>query len=188
MAVVGMAANPSGAHQAGRNMAGQDGWSVPSMLIRLGTPIPPIVGGSGHGARRFTTPTDSVAAARSNVAPEMFRAITRTVLLVREKAAGQRRRRFVALQQRVYVQITITWPPPTPLTATFAPERMTSTATWPKRALPLLAGSASCTISTVACPNRPAVAAMSALSRTTSTPKWPNRAVPGPTSGKTATG
>jgi len=35
---------------------------------------------SRYGARRFTTPTDSVAAARSNVAPEMFRAITRTVL------------------------------------------------------------------------------------------------------------
>gem|GEM_PF-748813 len=33
-----------------------------------------------QSTRRFVTPTDSVAAARSNVAPEMFRAITRTVL------------------------------------------------------------------------------------------------------------
>jgi len=33
-----------------------------------------------HGTRRFPTPTDKVTAARSNVAPEMFRAITRTVL------------------------------------------------------------------------------------------------------------
>ena len=33
-----------------------------------------------HGTRRFATLTDSVAAARSNVAAEMFRAITRTVL------------------------------------------------------------------------------------------------------------
>jgi len=42
-----------------------------------------------RGARRFTTPTDSVAvAARSNVAPEKFRAITRTVLLVQAKAAS----------------------------------------------------------------------------------------------------
>ena len=34
----------------------------------------------GQGTRRFATPTDSVAAARSNVAAEMFRAMTRTVL------------------------------------------------------------------------------------------------------------
>ena len=33
-----------------------------------------------HGTRRFTTCTHSVAAARSNVAPEIFRAMTRTVL------------------------------------------------------------------------------------------------------------
>ncbi len=98
---------------------------------------------SRHATRRFTTPTDSVAAARSNVAPEMFRAITRTVLLVRKNAGGQRRQHFGALQQRVYVQITSTCPPPTPLTATSATERMTSIATWPKRAPPLLAGSAS---------------------------------------------
>ena len=38
-AVVGMAANPSGAHQAGRHRAGQEGWSVPSRLPLLGTPI-----------------------------------------------------------------------------------------------------------------------------------------------------
>jgi len=51
-----------------------------------------------QSTRRFTTPTDSVAAARSNVAPEKFRAITRTVLLVQENADGQRRQHFVALQ------------------------------------------------------------------------------------------
>ena len=39
-----------------------------------------------YRARRFTTPTDSVAAARSNVAPEMLRALTRTVLFVQAKA------------------------------------------------------------------------------------------------------
>lgn len=33
-----------------------------------------------HGTRRFARPTDRVAAARSNVALEMFRAMTRTVL------------------------------------------------------------------------------------------------------------
>jgi len=32
-----------------------------------------------HATRRFDTPTDSVAATRLNVAPEIFRAITRTV-------------------------------------------------------------------------------------------------------------
>ena len=35
---------------------------------------------TAYGTLRFTTPTDSVAAARSNVAAEMCRAITRTVL------------------------------------------------------------------------------------------------------------
>ena len=35
---------------------------------------------SPYATLRFTTPTESVAAARSNVAPEMLRAITRTVL------------------------------------------------------------------------------------------------------------
>jgi len=44
--------------------------------------------GGPQSTRRFTTPTDSVAAARSNVAPEKFRAITRTVLLVQQNAAG----------------------------------------------------------------------------------------------------
>ncbi len=39
-----------------------------------------------HGTRLFTTCTDSVAAARSNVAPEIFRAMTRTVLLVQANA------------------------------------------------------------------------------------------------------
>ncbi len=34
----------------------------------------------------MVTCADSVAAARSNVAPEIFRAITRTVLLVQAKA------------------------------------------------------------------------------------------------------
>ncbi len=39
-----------------------------------------------YRARRFTTPTDSVASARSNFAPEMLRALTRTVLFVQAKA------------------------------------------------------------------------------------------------------
>jgi hypothetical protein len=34
-----------------------------------------------YGTRRFVTPTDSVAAARLNVAPEIFLAMMRTVLL-----------------------------------------------------------------------------------------------------------
>ena len=38
-----------------------------------------------YGTLRFVTPTDSVAAAKSNVSPEIFRAITRTVLLVQGK-------------------------------------------------------------------------------------------------------
>ena len=33
-----------------------------------------------HGNLRFTTPTDSIVATRSNVAVEIFRSITRTVL------------------------------------------------------------------------------------------------------------
>ena len=36
--------------------------------------------------RRFATPTDSVAAVRSILVPEMFRAITRTALFVQAKA------------------------------------------------------------------------------------------------------
>lgn len=43
-------------------------------------PVWMVIADRRHGTRRFTTPTDSVAAARSTVAPEMFRAITRTVL------------------------------------------------------------------------------------------------------------
>ena len=39
-ALVGMAANPFGAHQAGRHRAGRKGWSVPSILLRLGTRTP----------------------------------------------------------------------------------------------------------------------------------------------------
>jgi hypothetical protein len=62
------------------------------MLMRLDAPIPSIVGGSGHGTRRFATPTDSVAAARSNVAPEMFRAITRTVLFDHTAASSSMNR------------------------------------------------------------------------------------------------
>ena len=38
-AVVGMAANPSGAHQAGRHWASRARWSVPSRAALLGTPI-----------------------------------------------------------------------------------------------------------------------------------------------------
>ena len=38
------------------------------------------------------TPTDSVAAARSNVAPEMFRAITRTVLFDHTAASSSMNR------------------------------------------------------------------------------------------------
>ena len=48
------------------------------MMTLLGTPLRPLL--ADHGTRRFVTATDSVAAARSNVAPEMFRAMTRTVL------------------------------------------------------------------------------------------------------------
>jgi hypothetical protein len=53
MAVVGMAANPSGARQAGRHRAGRKGWSVPSMVALLGTPIR--LWQADHGTRRFTT-------------------------------------------------------------------------------------------------------------------------------------
>lgn len=47
---------------------------------------------SHHGIRRFTTPTDSFVAARSNVAPEMFRVITRTVLFDHTAASSSMNR------------------------------------------------------------------------------------------------
>ena len=48
--------------------------------------------GTGYGTRRFVTPTDSVPATRSNVAPEMFRAITRTVLFDHTAASSSMNR------------------------------------------------------------------------------------------------
>lgn len=47
---------------------------------------------NAQGTRRFVTPTESVAAARSKVAPEMFRAITRTVLFDHTAASSSRKR------------------------------------------------------------------------------------------------
>ena len=35
----GNGGEPAGAHQAGRHRAGREGWGVPSMVERLGTPI-----------------------------------------------------------------------------------------------------------------------------------------------------
>jgi hypothetical protein len=69
-------------HEGHIEGGGGDGGELPAAQ-KGGTAehaYPLIAGRSGHGTRRFATPTDSVAAARSNVAPEMFRAITRTVL------------------------------------------------------------------------------------------------------------
>jgi hypothetical protein len=45
-----------------------------------------------HGTGRFVTPTDSVAAATSNVTLEMFRAITRTVLFDQTAASSSMKR------------------------------------------------------------------------------------------------
>ncbi|WP_431285603.1 hypothetical protein ACQW02_12705 [Humitalea sp. 24SJ18S-53] len=45
-----------------------------------------------HGIRRFVTPTDSVAAAKSNVTAEMFRAITSTVLFDHTAASSSMNR------------------------------------------------------------------------------------------------
>jgi len=45
-----------------------------------------------HGTRGFATPTDSVAAARSNVAPEIFRAMIRTVLIDHTAASSSMNR------------------------------------------------------------------------------------------------
>jgi hypothetical protein len=54
--------------------------------------VPRHEGGQGtpqhHGTCRFTTRTGSVAATRSNVAAEMFRAITRTVLFGQTAASS----------------------------------------------------------------------------------------------------
>ena len=47
---------------------------------------------NAQGARRFATPTDRAAAARSNVAPEMFRAITRTLLFDQTAASSSMNR------------------------------------------------------------------------------------------------
>ena len=99
MAVVGMAANPSGAHQAGRDRAGPMLPRMPgeeadgarccaARFLHVWMPI----GEGRHGTRRFVTPTYSVAAARSNVAPEMFRAITRTVLFDHPAASNSMNR------------------------------------------------------------------------------------------------
>ena len=106
MAVVGMAADPSGAHHAGRHRAGHMFASARRAEGRRGCVVgrrtPPHISMAfmcgRQETRRFSNPTNSVAAAGSNVAPEKFRAITRTVLLVQENADGQRRQHFVALQ------------------------------------------------------------------------------------------
>ncbi|WP_431272019.1 hypothetical protein [Dankookia sp. P2] len=46
-----------------------------------------------YGTRRFVITTDNIAAARSKVAPgEMFRAVTRTVLLVQALASSSTKR------------------------------------------------------------------------------------------------
>ena len=47
---------------------------------------------NAQGTRRFVTPTESIAAARSKVAPEMFRAITRTVLFDHTAASSSMNR------------------------------------------------------------------------------------------------
>ncbi len=61
-----------------------------------GAPLPCIGGlkiqSSRQGTRRFVTLTESVAAARSNVAAEMFRAITRTVLFDHTAASSSMKR------------------------------------------------------------------------------------------------
>ena len=49
-------------------------------------------GTAAYGTRRLTTCADSVVAARSNVAPEMFRAITRTVLFDHTAASSSMNR------------------------------------------------------------------------------------------------
>lgn len=87
MAVVGMAANPSGApagrHRPGHMLPRHARGEVEGARGRAALPLPVemSVADRHHGTRRFVTPTDSVAAARSNVAPEIFRAVTRTLLL-----------------------------------------------------------------------------------------------------------
>ena len=100
MAVVGMAANPSGAPQAGRHRAGH--MFAPARRAErrrrcvVGRRAPSYIESLRvwpQGTRRFTTHTDSVAAARSNVAPEMFRAITRTVLFDHTAASSVSLRR-----------------------------------------------------------------------------------------------
>jgi hypothetical protein len=45
-----------------------------------------------YGTRRLATPTDSVAAAKANVAPEMVRVITRTVLFDHTAASSSMNR------------------------------------------------------------------------------------------------
>lgn len=79
MMVVGMAANPLVPTRFGRlfqccGTVGR-GTAVDAapLSARSGVPI--------HGTRRFATHADNVAAARLNVAAEMFRAITHTLSL-----------------------------------------------------------------------------------------------------------
>ena len=61
-------------------------------VAAVGHAYPLLAGQTGHGTCRFATPTDSVAAARSNVAAEMFRAITRTVLFDHTAASSSMNR------------------------------------------------------------------------------------------------
>jgi len=63
-----------------------------------------------YGTRRFATPTDSLAAARSNVAPEVLRAITRHAVaqpaeIVRHTAS--RSRRYVPEERRIFTELTV---------------------------------------------------------------------------------
>ncbi len=55
-------------------------------------PVEMSIGEGRHGTLRFTALTESVAAAKSKVAPEMFRAITRTVLFDHTAASSSMNR------------------------------------------------------------------------------------------------
>lgn len=53
---------------------------MPDIVATDGHAYPPLAVGSGHDTRRFTTCTDSPAAARSTLDALTFRAVTRTLL------------------------------------------------------------------------------------------------------------
>ncbi len=94
-----MAANPSGAHQAGRHRAGptlpgMPGKEAEGARCRAARPLPVwmSIDEGSNGTLRFATTTDSVAAARSAGAADMFRAITRTVLFDHTAASSSMNR------------------------------------------------------------------------------------------------